>query len=586
MSMTRYYLLLRLLFVTSILVNTLNPKSIKAQTSTDVPGSDIQRGIQPTQPTPIPEPLPSGEDLLPSTPLSPNVETLPSQLEGTITVARFQIEGSSVFSQEKLAETTKEFTSREITFTELIKAADAITKLYIDSGYITSGAYIPANQTFKKDGSIVIIKILEGSLENIEVRGTKRLNSNYVRNRLAHATSKPLNQKKLLAALQLLQLDPLLKNISAELALGTAPGKSILQVKVTEAKTFTAQIKLDNNRPPSIGSFQRQIQLNEGNVLGFGDGLNIAYANTDGSNSWNFTYTLPVNSQNGTLQLNYNTTSTKVIEPPFNVLDIEGNSQEYRITFRQPLILTPTQELALGITANHRESDIGFLEALIGQRLPYPAPGADENGQTKVSAVRFFQEWTQRSSKQVIAARSEFSFGVNAFDASMNSNAPNSEFFSWRGQAQWVSLLAPDTLLLVRGNLQFADRALLPSEQIGIGGQATVRGYRQDIILADNGFIASAELRYPVVRATAIQGVLSITPFIDFGTAWNSSNSSQEIKNTTIASTGLGLLWQQSNWLTARLDWGIPLISIDSNASKDSWQENGLYFSLVYTQAF
>jgi hemolysin activation/secretion protein len=41
----------------------------------------------------------------------------------------------------------------------------------------------------------------------------------------------------------------------------------------------------------------------------------------------------------------------------------------------------------------------------------------------------------------------------------------------------------------------------------------------------------------------------------------------------------LGLLWQQDNF-SARLDWGIPLVPIDGE--KQTWQENGIYFSLIY----
>jgi hemolysin activation/secretion protein len=55
-----------------------------------------------------------------------------------------------------------------------------------------------------------------------------------------------LNQKRLLEALQLLQLNPLIQNISAELAAGTRPGTSVLEVNVTEAKTFNTQLVADN----------------------------------------------------------------------------------------------------------------------------------------------------------------------------------------------------------------------------------------------------------------------------------------------------------------------------------------------------
>ncbi|MUG93728.1 BamA/TamA family outer membrane protein [Scytonema sp. UIC 10036] len=589
MSIDTYHIRLSLFILTCTLVNLFITALLKAQAQVNPPGSDIQRGVPPTPTIPTPEKLPPPEDLLPSppatTPTPTTPEAVPSEFSEKIKVERFVVEGSTVFDEKKFAEVTKDFTNKPITFTELLQAANAITQLYLDAGYISSGAFIRANQTFKVEGSIVKITVIEGKLETIQVRGIRRLNPNYVRSRLAIATGKPLNQNKLVQALQLLQLNPLIKNISAELGTGPRPGTSILEVKVTEAKTRSIQAKLDNNRAPTVGSVQRQIQLNEANLLGFGDGLSISYANTDGSNSWDFSYTLPVNPRNGTLQLNYSTSSTNVIEEPFDILDIDGDSQEYGITFRQPLVQTPTQEFTLGITANRRSSDIGYLEALVGRRIPYPSPGA-EDGKTKVSAVRFFQDWTQRNNRQVIAARSQFSVGVNVFDATNNEKSPDSEFFAWRGLAQWVRLLSPETLLLVRGDIQLADRALLPSEQIGIGGQATVRGYRQDLLLADNGFLASVELRYPILRIPQIQSVLQITPFIDFGTAWNSSSAGRTpLEEQTLVSTGLGLLWQQSDRLSARFDWGIPLVSVSSE-QKDSWQENGLYFSIIYTQPF
>lgn len=595
------------LLLASLIFNIFTPKSL-AQTQPNAPVQDPNRPenqqlpIIPTLPK-----LPNIEDLFKSAPaIPPGTEILPKDLPGTIIVTKFNPLGSSVYSRTELDAVTKDYINKPISFAQLLEAAEKITELY-NKGckveninpddknspdknanlpcYINSGAYIPADQTFKVDGGEVTIQVVEGSLENIEIRGTQRLNPVYVRSRIALATGKPLNLKKLLEALQLLQLDPLIKNISTELAAGSRPGGSVLNVTVAEAKTFSAEVSLNNNRVPSIGSFQRQIQLNQANLLGLGDGLRIAYANTDGSNSVDVSYKIPINARNGTVQFNYSYASSSVVENPFDILDIKGTSQEYGITYRQPLVQTPTQEFALGVTATHRESDVGFLETLIGQRVPFPSPGSDADGKTKVSVIRFFQDWTQRSNQQVIAARSQFSFGVDVLDATVNSTSPDSQFFAWRGQAQWVRLLAPETLFLVRTDLQIADRPLLPSEQIGIGGQATVRGYRQDQILADNAFFASAELRYPLLRVSEIKGLLQVVPFVDFGTAWNSSQPGRTALNPdTLASVGLGLLWQQNDRLTARLDWGIPLgVNVPN---KNSWQENGLYFSIVYTQPF
>jgi hemolysin activation/secretion protein len=548
---------------------------------------DIFRRPDQDNPPIVPEkipPIPPPEELFPS-PVPPSEttpEVVPNQFSGTIRIDRFNVVGSTVFSPQELAQVTKDYINKSITFAQLLQASEAVTKLYRDKGYITSGAFIPANQTFRSRGSIITIQVVEGGLESIQVSGLKRLNPNYVRSRLAVATGKPLNVNKLLRALQLLQLNPLIQNISAELAAGANAGSSVLVITASETKTFTAQISLDNNRSPSIGSFQRQIQLNQANLSGLGDNLNVAYANTDGSNDVEASYTLPINAYNGTLQFSYNYTNSRVIEEPFDELDIQGTSQDFSITLRQPIVQTPNEEFALGVTASRRESDVGFLEALTGQRFPFPSPGA-RDGETRLSILRFFQDWTQRNSRQVLAARSQFSFGIDAFDATINPNAPDGQFFSWRGQGQWVRLLAPDTLLLVRADAQLSDRALVPLEQFGLGGQRTVRGYRQDLLLVDKAFLASIELRYPILRVPQVGGVLQLTPFVDFGTGSGGSTTGIGNVPNNLASTGLGLLWQ-SNRINARFDWGIPLVSVDSR--RNSLQEDGLYFSVVYTQPF
>lgn len=548
------------------------------QIPTTPPPQDIQPP-RPTIPEPqTPSPLPPPNQLLqppPSTPTTP--EAVPGKVPDGITVKRFEVVGSTVFSPEEFDKVLAPFTNRPISFAELFQARSAVTQLYIERGYITSGALIPA-QTL--EGDVVKIQVVEGGLEAINVTGTRRLNPNYVRSRLRIATSQPLNRNRLLEALQLLQLNPLIENLSAELSAGTRPASSLLEVRVTEADTFSTQIAADNGRAPSVGSFRRRLQINEANLLGQGDGLSVGYANTDGSNDLDVNYTLPLNPRNGTLSLNYINTWSNVIEPPFDVLDIEANSRYYDLTLRQPVVQTPSQEFALGLTASRRESKATYLAE---DRTGFPSPGADQEGRTRISALRFFQEWTQRSSREVLAARSQFSLGLGALDASINPGSePDSRFFAWRGQGQWVRLLAPDTLLLVRGDVQLATTSLVPLEQFGLGGQESVRGYRQDALLTDNGAFASAELRIPIYRSPQRQLVLQIAPFVDVGTTWNNSDRI-ELDSDTLASVGLGLRLQLGERLTFRLDWGIPLVDIPSRGRERTWQENGVYFSIVAT---
>ncbi len=573
-----YSLILAVISVTVPL--NLVKAQIPNQDSAKTPLPPSQPGkppsIQPLPELPPPTKLPPLEELLPPATTYPSSQETPlGENSPTIVVKAFAITGSTVFSQEDFTKITAPYTNRPITLKDLFQLRSEITNLYIQNGYITSGAYIPPQ---KRQDRVVEIKIVEGGLEDIKVTGTRRLNPRYVQSRLATATNKPLKRDRLLTALQLLRLNPLIANISAELSTGTEPGKSLLEVQVKEANTFNTQIVLDNGRSPAVGSFSRKIQVSEANLLGWGDRISASYTNTDGSNAYDFNYTLPINPQNGTLSFSYGTSNNHFIEEPFSVLDIQSNSHYYELTLRQPIIQKPTQELALGFTASHRASHTSFLNG----ELPFPSAGADEQGRTNTTAIRFFQEWTARSNQQVLALRSQFSLGLDALNATISNNSPDSRFFAWRGQAQWVRLLAPDTLLVLRGDLQLADRPLTPFEQIGIGGQDNVRGYRQDALLSDNGVFASAEVRVPIARFWQGKSLLQLTPFIEFGSAWNNSGrtSQSKLDQNTLVSTGLGLRWQLQDHLTVRLDWGIPLVSI-STGDKNSWQENGVYFSII-----
>ena len=576
------------LFASGLFASPLGAQTTKMaqRSSPSVPGS-LAPTLPPTQdvipPTPsltLPSapsspPLPPPEQLLPpaTAPTLPatGVEATPAKIH----VDRYEVVGSTVFTVSELAAITQPFTG-DVSFAALVAARTALTDFYVSRGYITTGAYLPPQ---KLQGGVVILQVVEGGLEDIKILGTHRLKPSYVRSRLAIAATKPLNRDRLLQALQLLQLNPLLQTVSAELSAGTQPGQSLLTVSITEAPSRSLQLTLDNGRSPSVGTFRRQLQFTEANLLGLGDALNLAYTNTTGSNALDTSYTIPVNARNGTLALSGGFAFNRVIEAPFDVLDIQSNSNYVELTLRQPLLQTPTQELALGLTASHRETAATLLDGTI----PFPSLGADAQGATRLSALRFFQDYTWRSNRAVFALRSQFSVGVKALHATINPTAPDSRFFAWRGQAQYVRLLAPDTLLLLRTDIQLADRSLLALEQISEGGQDTVRGYRQDLLLADNGLFASAEVRIPVLRLPQLNGLLQLTPFVDVATVANRDRS-VKLDPNTIASVGLGLRLQLGDRLTARFDWGLPLVSVSGD--QRTLQENGLYFSVIYSQPF
>jgi len=453
--------------------------------------SDLQPKILSQLPNPI-TPRPEEEDIPepeppPETPLDvtppPGVETEPfDNIPGTVTVSQFEFQGNTAFSDEELQAAVAEFIGKPITFSQLLQVEEIIRNKYTAGCreteeelpcYINSGAVIEANQTIEPENATITINVLEGELERIEITGTRGLNESYIRSRLQRGISKPLERNQLIENLQLLQLDPLITSISAELSAGSRPNKSFLEIEVIEADSFFVELITDNERNPSVGSWRRGFRINENNLLGFGDRVFLEYINTDGSNDLDLGYSAPLNASNTTVNLAGGITDTTVVEEPFDRIDITGDSFNVDLGVRQPILRTPTKELALGINATLQESNT----AIEGKDVRL-SPGADENGQTRIFALRFTQEYTNRTLQQVLALRSQFNLGVDAFDATNNDDPePDSQFFAWRLQGQYVRRLARDTLVVLRSDLQLANTALVPLEQFSVGEYRASEGF-------------------------------------------------------------------------------------------------------------
>ena len=548
----------------------------------------VRPSVPPPRTTPIsPDTLPERtlpEELLPPLPpldelLSPDESLTPEdglgEGEATFYVAEIRVVGSTVFDQADLADLLDPYRDRNISFNDLLQLRSLITERYVDAGYLTSGALIPP-QTVVDD--TVTIQVIEGELEDIIVNGTQRLDSAYIRSRVGLVAQPPLNVNKLLAGLQRLQLDPLIETVSADLQAGVRQGTSLLVIEVMEADSFALNTSLANSRSPNIGGTQVTVGVDEGNLFGIGDRIRLDYKHTDGSDGVDFSYTLPVSPNNDTIRLAAGYSDSRVINSDFSVLDISSDSAYYELGYRRPLIETPTQAAALGLTLSHQSSQTRLGLDDIG---PFPlSPGADENGRTRISAVRFSQEWTQRSQSHVLALRSQFNIGLDLLDANISDNAPDSRFLSWRGQGQWVKRLGKaEQLFFLRGDVQLSANDLLSQEEFSLGGAQSIRGYRQDALRRDNGALLSAELRWPIARIPELDGVLQVTPFIDAGTVWNHNGNNPG--PDTLVGTGFGLLWQQGNNFSARLDWGIPLVDLDTD--ENGLQDSGLHFSIQYT---
>ncbi|GAB4524219.1 MAG: ShlB/FhaC/HecB family hemolysin secretion/activation protein [Pleurocapsa sp.] len=542
------------------------------------------------EPTPPPQPLPE-ENFQPIQP-SLGLEELNPDEQVEIKVQKITVTGSTIFGDAEIRNILQPLAGKTVSLTKLKEKVDDLTQLYLAKGYITSRAIL-IQDTVGTDN--IKIRIIEGQLEKIEIEGTNRL-KNYIRSRINLAADTPLNTAKLEDQLRLLRIDPLFENIEASLKAGSSLGKSIVVVRAVESDRFYATFGIDNYSPPSVGSERLGIDLAYRNLIKGGDRISASYyprleAFTK-TFDLGFQYQIPVNAKNGTITAGADINRNEIVNPigdSLDDLDIEGETEKYTISFRQPIIRDPRQELALSLGFDYQDGQTFLLQGGVpfGDSRGFPfGKGPDDEGVSKTSVFRFGQEYIKRQVSGAWAFRSQLNLGVGIFGATDNEgDIPDGQFFSWLGQVQRVQVFNSSHYLIVQGDLQLTPDSLLPSQQFVIGGGQSVRGYRQNVRSGDNGFLLSVEDRLTLFKNRSGESILTFAPFFNMGTVWNQGDNPNELPDQNfIAALGIGLIAEPIKGLNLKLDYAPPLVDLDDRG--DNIQDDGLHFSVSYSFSY
>ena len=201
---------------------------------------------------------------------------------------------------------------------------------------------------------------------------------------------------------------------------------------------------------------------------------------------------------------------SEIVEEPFDDLDIESEARTLGVELRQPIYRTLRNRLELALTAEQRESETFLLDD------HFAFEEGTDDGNVSVSVLRMRLDWLYRDLPQVVAVRSQLSLGLDVLGATQDDCAfddapgsarpreaaarfPTRSFVAWLGQFQWVrrfDRVGVETVF--RTDLQLAFEPLFSLEQFSLGGHQTVRGYRENQLVRDNGLASSFELRIPL----------------------------------------------------------------------------------------
>lgn len=495
------------------------------------------------------------------------------------TLTGVTLTGSTVLTQDEVRAAAAPYLGRAVGAGELDGLRRALTVLYVQRGHVNSGIVLP-DQTIT-DG-IVTFQAVEGRLDTVTVNGLSRLPPDYIARRVEPAAGPPLDVAQVRDRIEILLEDPLIERLDARLGPGPAPGSGTLDMTVEEAPLLGGTLTLSNERSPAVGGLVARGDGVIRNVTGWGDLTTLRLARAQGLTNTAAGIEVPVTAGDTRLRLSVDHQRSRIVEAPYSSLDITARTTTVEAGVSQPLYRTGRETVAVGLSLARRFSE----NWLLGERFAF-SPESDD-GVTRFTVLRLSQDWTRRGDTTVWAARSVWSLGVPLFGNTRRPGTPDGRFSAWLGQAQVAHRFGDTTgaggaEAVFRTDAQFANGPLPAIEQYAVGGMASVRGYRENLLTGDNAVVSSVEVRLPIAHMALdaeSAGTVRLALFADYGRSFNSG------RETTgpgwIASAGTGLLWAPTGWVQTALYYGHGFRRVEVPGRRDM-QDRGVHFRLTVT---
>jgi hemolysin activation/secretion protein/AraC-like DNA-binding protein len=143
-----------------------------------------------------------------------------------------------------------------------------------------------------------------------------------------------------------------------------------------------------------------------------------------------------------------------------------------------------------------------------------------------------------------------------------NSKDATTAFVALRPQLSRTQVLPGNFSLYCSMAGQWANEPLLNLEEFELGGNASVRGYREGELYADTGWVGQLEARSPIYwRGSSHQVGTQITVFTDYGQGYHLDASSGQNADQALWGTGAGVNFHLGHYVESHILTAWPLIN-------------------------
>jgi hemolysin activation/secretion protein len=366
------------------------------------------------------------------------------------------------------------------------------------------------------------------------------------------------------------------RSVNAVLERSTIPGATDLALHVQDRFPVRVYASYDDEGVPATGRDRYSVGFNWGNVFGLDQQFSyqfmtsadlwhkrdrgVGHSNDPRLGAHSATYQVPLPWGGDSLTL-FGTFEQQVPNVGTD-FDQVGHSLQMSVRYDKalPTIRQFSQSLHIGFDYKRTDNNLAFGGSQIYDTatnveqflLIYDAVRRDSYGQTAIE-------------NQFVYSPGGFSAGnTTAIYVASGVTGARANYEYDNLQITRLTALPWQMSAFLRIDGQIASTELLPSEQLGAGGNDSVRGYDPRAASGTQGVLASFELRSPPYNPLqhlwsklADSGQLLI--FYDSGFVSDIHAQTKQAKSASLQSTGFGARYGIGRYLDVRFDYGWQL---------------------------
>ena len=460
-------------------------------------------------------------------------------------IRQITLQQATLITPDKQAKLVAPYINQCLSLARINQLVRVISEWYVQRGYITSRAFLTEQNL---SHGILTITVLEGRLEEIRLQGAR---SHQLKMAFPTGAGRILNLRDIEQGME--QINRLRTTpVRIEIIPSAKPGYSIVNLTSTPEFPLTLGLNIDNSGQRTTGTGQLSASLVGNDLLGIADRWFVSGGRSSAFSDWrdaqNFQAGVSVPYGYGLLDYSY---SWSNYHSRFNANDFDwysnGDNISNRLSGSWVLFRNGQIKTGLQLGLNHYVSHNWLNQTLL------------QSSSRKLTSLQIGFNHTQKVAGGVATLNPMLSRGMPWFDAESdsgkNDDLPKAQFRKWSVSSSYQRPVTQKMWWLSSLYAQWSPDRLYGSERLTIGGENSVRGYKEQYLSGDVGGYLRNELNYTLFTLPAI-GEVSTTLALDGG--WLQSDKQDRYAAGTLWGSSLGLGTRNAH-VSTQLSLGIPV---------------------------